>query len=281
MDRDPNPEVPNSHRKEVYERIPWEHLERQATDRQWLYVGVAGAIAIGALAYSFVKNQPLEPAAMTGPLPTTGVEVSESPSESTPSASPSVSSPVVVTEADLYAADPQRLEAAASAHAEWFAVEYFSVDGSEVSKETLRRLLPDGVPLPEAPEGTQVFVDWAGVRQVTRVGEADFEVDVLVRSLLSTETGGFARQPGRMLRVRIHVGPDGAPSVAAPPLMVELPLVSPVQLDLSEVPPDMASTTPPGAVIVGGMQWPDGSWRMIVMTTGIDGVKRPEVVEVP
>ena len=54
-------------RFEVYERIPWETLDKQSGDRQWLVIAVAGAVAVGALAYSFVKSQPAPspPAAMS------------------------------------------------------------------------------------------------------------------------------------------------------------------------------------------------------------------------
>ncbi len=282
MERDRNSEGDNPDRSELYERIPWEHLERQASERQWLYVGVAGAIALGVLAYSFVKNQPVQPTTEIGSVVTTALEPPQPLTESTPASGSSVSSPIVVAEADLYAVEPERLAAIASAHAEWFAVEYFSVDGSAVSSETLRRLLPASVPLPEAPEGTQVFVDWVGTRQVAQIGEAEYDVDILVRSLVSTETLGFARQPVRLLRVRVRFEDDGQPRVATPPVSVELPSASPIDFELAEVPQDMAFTVPPGAAIVGGIpSWDDGRWRLVVMIEGIDGVRRPQMLEVP
>ena len=46
-------------RNEVYERIPWETLEDKKPDRQWITLGVAGAIVLGAVAsvgaYIFVS----------------------------------------------------------------------------------------------------------------------------------------------------------------------------------------------------------------------------------
>lgn len=45
-------------RHEVYERIPWERLERPSGDRQWMLIALAAAVAVGALAFSFMKNQP-------------------------------------------------------------------------------------------------------------------------------------------------------------------------------------------------------------------------------
>ncbi|HSK06208.1 MAG TPA: hypothetical protein VK990_01725, partial [Acidimicrobiia bacterium] len=45
-------------RNEVYERIPWETLEEKKSDRQWMTLAIAGAIVLGALAYSFMSNRP-------------------------------------------------------------------------------------------------------------------------------------------------------------------------------------------------------------------------------
>lgn len=268
-------------RSEVYERIPWEHLEKRANDRQWLYVGVAGAIALGVLAYSFVRNQPVQPRATNGAVVTTEAEPGLPPVASTASPDSTLASPVVVAEADLYALDPERLAAVAAAHAEWFAVEYFSVDGSAVSADTLRGLLPEGLPLPEAPEGTQVFVDWVGTRQITMSGEAAYEVDVLVRSLLSTDSSGFARQPVRLLRVAVQIGDDGEPRVVTAPLVLETPSASPARVELADVPPDVANRLEPDAAVIGGDPKRADVWRVIVMTAGVDGVTRPQLIELP
>ena len=268
-------------RSEVYERIPWEHLEKTSTDRQWLYVGLAGAIALGVLAYSFVKNQPVEPQQIAESVATTQIE-DQSPDTGGPrTPDPSVSTPIVVAEADLYAVDPRHLSEVASTHAEWFAVEYFSVDGSEVSKATLRSLLPDGIPLPEYPEGKQVFVDWVRTSQVVQSGEAEYSIDVLVRSLVSTEVSGFARQPVRMIRVSVRFGADGQPRVTTAPMVMEVPLASANHTDLSEVPADVADLVADEHELIGGTQSKEGGWRLIVMTVGVDGVKRPHLIEVP
>lgn len=268
-------------RGEVYERIPWEHLERRANDRQWLYVGVAGAVALGVLAYSFVRNQPTQPSSHAGSVVSTEAESIEPPAQSAPDPAPTISSPVVVAEADLYALDPDRLIAAAATHAEWFAVEYFAVDGSPTSAETLRSLLPDGLPLPEAPEGVQVYVDWVGARQVTRLGDVDYEVEVLVRSLLSTESSGFVRQPVRMLRVQVGFGSDGEPRVLSAPLVLEAPFTPPALLDLADVPPEVAARIDTDAELIGGDLTSDGAWSVVVMRADADGVKRPQLVDVP
>ena len=270
-------------RNEVYERIPWEHLDKQGSDRQWLLVGLAGAVALGALAYSFMRNQPVE---VVAPVATS---VTQSAPATTPSStimtnagtSPTVASPVVVSEADLYAIDPQQLADVASAHAEWFAVEYFSVDGSTESSGALRELLPLGVPLPEAPAGTQVFVDWVGTQRIDQTGDFDFEVEVLVRSLVSTPDSGFTRQPVRLIEVDVSLGVDGEPMIVSAPVLLEVAPASAGSLELTEIPDDVRAAVSGSGSPVGGILGADGRWQVLVMSTSSDGVTRPVMVEVP
>lgn len=268
-------------RDEVYERIPWEHLDKQSNDRQWLLVGVAGALALGALAYSFMKNQPVEApeAALSVEQPAATVDTTTSVAST--ATAETVSSPVVISEADLFAVDPEHLAEMASSHAEWFAVEFFSVDGSDESADTLRSLLPEGVPLPEAPTGTQVFVDWVGTRTVTQTGDFDFEVEVLVRSLVSTPESGFIRQPVTMLGVDVSIGDDGEPRITSVPRLLDVSPAASGPLELIELPEEIQAATAGSGAAIGGIQRPDGGWRVLVMVTGSDGVKRPVMVDVP
>lgn len=265
-------------RHEVYERIPWETLEKSGHDKQWLYVGLAGAVALGALAYSFMKSQPVDPMPSAQPVPS-AAPVTAAPSSM--ASSTTLGSPVVVAEADLYALDPERLIDTAAAHAEWFAVEYFSVDGSDAGANTLSGLLPSGVPLPEAPEGTQVFVDWAGTHRVTEVGPLSYEVDVVVRTLVSTGESGFTRQPPRMARIEVGIGGDGTPVVLGAPVLVEPPSHVPALAQLQDVPAEVLERVANARAVVGGVPDSGGGWRVVAMMEGIDGVIRPVTVEVP
>lgn len=267
-------------RNEVYERIPWEHLDKKGSDKQWLLVGLAGAVALGALAYSFMKNQPVEPfAAPATVAPATAATTPSSAIVTSSSTVATVASPVVVSEADLYAIDPQQLADVASAHAEWFAVEYFSVDGSTESSEALRELMPEGVPLPEAPAGTQVFVDWVGTRRIDQTGDFDFAVEVLVRSLVSTPDSGFTRQPVRLIEVDVSLGIDGEPMIMAAPVLLDAAPVSAGSLELTDIPDDVRAAVSDSGSPVGGILRADGAWSVVVMSTGSDGVTRPVMVE--
>ena len=272
----------DTEREEVYERIPWETLERKGGDRQWLAYVVAGAVVLGALAYSFTRNQPMSPPppdSVTGVAPTSS-SPSSSPVEPTVTAPQgTVSGPVVVAEADLYAVDPERLIDQVAAHAEWVAVEYVSMDGSEVSRQTLASLLPAGSPLPEAPASTQVFVDWATATEVTEIGPASFDVVVTVRSLVTSVDAGFTRQPPRLVTVPIVIGEDGLPRAAGIPTVEAAATAEPgVELALQPVPDDVAATAAAMGEVLGGRQGADGSWEVVVMAEGPDGVRRPVTV---
>lgn len=262
-------------RQETYERIPWETLEKRRGDNQWVVYAIAAAVVLGALAYSFMRNQP-PPAPASGTPAATPTTVPETTPASVVSTPSTVASPVVVAEADLYAVDPERLIDRVTGHAEWFAVEYMAIDGSEQSREVLASLLPGGVPVPEAAEAVQVFVDWVGTRAVNQTGPVSFEVEVLVRSLVSTGEGGFVRQPPALLRVPVEVGEDGAPRVASVPALDVVPLGTPADLTLSQPPEEVVEGV--ADEVVGGIQRSDGGWDLVVMTVGDDGVRRPVVI---
>lgn len=267
-------------RDEVYERIPWETLDRPAGDRQWLIIAVAGAVAVGALAFSFMRGQPVA----APPLETVPTAVAETAPPSSPgsTAAPAAAPPMVVTEEDLFAIDIEHLADIATAHAEWFAVEYLSFDGSEQSRQTLGSLLPAGIPIPEAPDGTQVFVDWVGARSVEESGPLTFLVEVTARSLVARGDGPFTRQPARMLQVEVSVGEDGLPRVTLPPRLVGAPVPAPSQAALSAVPDEVrAQVETSHGPVVGGQARPDGSWLVVAMVAGPDQVTRPVTVAVP
>jgi len=262
-------------REEVFERIPWETLERRGGDRQWLVYALAGAVVLGALTYSFMRNQPTSLPPVAGAVTTTVPAISTTSANlgSTPS---TVASPVVVAEADLFAIDPERLLDEAVSHAEWFAVEYVSVDGSEQSRGILGSLLPEGVPLPVAPEGTQVFVDWARARATTQTGPVSFEIEVLVRSLASSDDSGFTRQTPLSLTVGVEFDDDGAPRVTTVPSLAEATPGPASKLVLSEVPEELIGQMDLGeSEVLGGVQRSDGDWDVVVIVAGPDGVKRP------
>jgi len=275
-------------RHETYERIPWETLQAPRPDRQWILYLVAGAIVVGALAYSFMSNRPPTPVAATEPTEATPANSTQTaPAGAAPPAvvgqAPTVTEPIVITEADLYAVDPERLREEAIAHAEWFAAEYLTLDGSEAASESLAALLPAGIPPPVGDGETLVFVEWSRAVASEEVAPLLYSVDVLVRWLMSGADGVYVRQAPTIVTVEVEVG-DTGPRVTMPPVIGPVPRGEPASPGLVEVPENVASAAveASGATeVIGGVVSADGSWRVVVMAPGPDGVVRPQTVVVP
>lgn len=268
-------------RDEIYDRIPWETLEPAGASRQWLVYAAAAALVLGALAYSFTRNQSPTPAsqaaepAATSTIPATTATTAAAPTPST------AADTVVVAEADLFAVDPERLIDLAAAHAEWFAVEYVSFDGDVESGSVLEALLPLGTPLPQAPDGIQVFVDWAGATAVAQTGPSTFDVDVVVRSLVARDDSAFTRQPPQHLMVPIELDGEGRPRVSRPPVLEERDPAGSAELALQEVPAGVAENLSVEGEVVGGVPGANGGWLVVIFAPGPDGVTRPVTVEAP
>lgn len=274
-------------RHETYERIPWETLQAARPDRQWIVYLVAGAIVVGALAYSFMSNRPPSPMATADPIATAPVASIPPAQASAPppavAAQTASTDPVLISEADLYAIDPEQLRDQAVAHAEWFAAEYLTLDGSEAASESLAALLPAGIPPPVSDGDTMVFVEWSRAIATEEVAPLIFRVDVLVRWLMSGADGVYVRQPPTIVTVDVEVGETGA-RVTLPPVIGTVPRGEPAEPGLIEVPADIANLAvkESGATeVIGGLAAEDGSWRVVVMAPGPDGVTRPQTVVVP
>jgi hypothetical protein len=123
-----------------------------------------------------------------------------------------------------------------------------------------------------------VFVDWARARAVTQTGSTSFEVDVLVRSLVSSGESGFVRQPPLVVSVPVEIGEDGEPLVAGVPGLAVVESTDPIQIELLEVPEEVSSQIETQGEIVGGVQRSDGTWDVVIVAEGPDGVRRPALV---
>ncbi len=273
-------------RNEVYERIPWETLDEKKPDRQWMMLAVAGAIVLGSLAYAWTSTR-ADPSPATTAVtlaPTSTVAVASEPAAPPVAVtSPPAQAPVLTAEADLYAVHPERALDRATAHAEWFVAEYLTIDGSEESQATLSALLPTGVPMPVAAEGSRVFVEWVRAIGVEEVGELTYRVTVLARSLAAPAGGDYVRQPPLRLEVDVSVAGAG-PQVMMPPTIGPASAGEAHQIQMTEVPEDIAAAALQGSggtEVVGGVHAADGAWQVIVMAPGADGVGRPVTIPVP
>jgi hypothetical protein len=274
-------------RNEVYERIPWETLESKGGDRQRWMFALAGAIVLGALAYSFMSGRP-----GTNPAQSTMAGISTlaqgsvavvTPGTVPLAPVPETAAPVLVAEADLYAVAPARIVEQATAHAEWFAAEYIGVDGSEESRLALAALMPVGVPEPPPPESTRVFVEWVRAMSVEELEAPDYRVTVLVRSLVAVGEEPYHRQAPFTVTVDVRVTEAG-PQVMMPPVLGEVSGAGQMPLTMNPVPVEIeeAAVAASGAsAVVGGIQSPGGGWMVVAIAPGPDGVPRPITVPVP
>ena len=271
-------------RNETYERIPWETLEEKSPDRHWMMMAVAGAVVLGALAYSFMSNRPA-PITVASTLAAAVPETTRMASPVPQAAAQPVATtaPVVTAEADLYAVHPERVIDRAVAHAEWFVAEYLTMDGTEEGRAALTALLPAGVPMPAAADGTRVFVEWVRASAVEEVGQLVYRVTVLARSLAAASNEEYQRQAPLQVEVDVSVAGDL-------PQVVMAPRISPAQpgpthqLTLVTVPGEVGETAlqqSGGTEVVGGLQTPDGGWRVVVLAATPDGVSRPVSVPIP
>jgi hypothetical protein len=190
---------------------------------------------------------------------------------------------VVTAEADLYAVHPERAIDRVTAHAEWFVAEYLTVDGSEQGRAALTALMPAGVPLPAAEEGTRVFVEWVRASTVEETAPLNYRVTVLARSLAAESDEVYQRQAPLELAVDVSLV-NGTPQVIAPPEVRSASAGPAHQLTLGAVPEEVGAAAlelAGGTEVIGGVQAPDGGWQVVVLVTTPDGVSRPVSVSPP
>lgn len=270
-------------REEIYERIPWETIENPRKDQRTLVIGLAAAVVAGALVYSFMSRPAIEPTSIQPGVTEARPEPEPTPIPvpTLPPVAPAPTTPSNISEADLYAVAPETLRSVASAHAEWFVIEYLSYDGSS-DDANLRALLPGDIPLPSAPPDTLVFVEWVGAMAVEEVEVGRYRVEVVARYMVAPDGQTFQRVPPEVLVVDVVVD-DSGPHVTTAPAAAPLTPLPASSAQLAEVPTEIAakvSDAYPGSEIVGGKPGESG-WMVVILNQAVGGVIRPESVLIP
>lgn len=244
------PNVPPSTEDHLSEHLPWEHLTiPPATDRRFLIYGVAAGLVIAVLGFVVVRQlQRPSPGELTPVAPVTASREAAPIEEVPPVPQDTVSSPTVtlalaepeapqeLSEADLMAAGSGSTQREMAAHAEWFVLEFFTLDPSDPWRDRVQTasglMLPADL-APDSSGGTAVsYVEWTQTLSVEQIGEATFRVTVLTRRLVAPDGADFRRLPAERVTVTLRMEPGGRiraaslPAVTTPPVGDLLPLVN-------------------------------------------------------
>lgn len=255
---------------EHYESIPWDSLvtDDARRRRRWAYLGIGLVVA---LALGGAIGRALSP--VGGPVTTTGA-----------AAATATVAEVTTTVVRAVASEEEALTV--RSHAEWFVADYFTVDGSDVTRQSVIDRLPAGAEVPEPTGDGRSFVESVFTTSVEPIGAEQFRVVLVVRSLAAPDGVSYLRQPARAVEVLVELTADGAAIVDLPrPAVLETAVAA--ELDASDDPAPEAVLeaarveaelwgTPTGDPIVGrvgdvwrvvnvveddqGLTWPVASW---------------------
>jgi hypothetical protein len=213
---------------EQFEHIPWSRL----IDEQgpgWRRVasiatGIVLAVVIGIIGVRWLNGPDHGEAASPA---TTTVIATTVPDEMSSTAA-TVATTMVMSEADLIAADPAPgIDIDVRARAEWFVTDFFTVDGDpEAGDEIRQAFVSDAVipPLPhdETDPGGVSFVEWARAYRIETIEPGRFAVDVAFRTVRLAEDGGYRRGPVHAVEIIVvaagsEVGIADLPNPIVPP----------------------------------------------------------------
>lgn len=227
--------VPPSTEDQVSEHLPWEHLTiPPARDRRFLIYGVAAGLVIAVLGVVVVRQLQGPSAEDLTPITPVAAPHETAPIEEvTPIPQPAASEPTVtlalaepeapreLSEADLRAVEPGGTQQQVAAQAEWFVLEFFTLDPSDPWRgrvETASGLrLPSDL-APDTSGGTTVsYVEWTQTRSVEQIGRDTFQATVLIRRLVAPDGNDFRRLPTERATVILRMEPDGRIRAASLP----------------------------------------------------------------
>lgn len=257
--------------EEHYESIPWDSLVTgdARRRRRWIHlaVGLVVALAIGGAVGNGLGRG----------VPGTSGSAIASTSTSTSTTSPTTSS----SAPNAPAATPEA-ELAARSHAEWFVADYFTVDGSEVTRRSVADRLPPGVEVPEVDGDARSFVESVFTTSVEPLGAGRYRVVAVVRALAAGDGVSYRRQPARAVAVVVEVSGRQAAIVDLPrPVPTEVPAGAALDIDAAEAPANVLRAaareaemwgTPIGEPVAGTVE---DIWRVVHVVEDDEGLTWP------
>ena len=207
---------------EHYESIPWDALvtDDARRRRRWLYLAAGLILALGL-------------GGAIGRSLSSGAPVSSPVTSTAPSVGTSLTSVVAVEQTQPSTAE----ETAAMSYAAWFVADYFTVDGSEVTRQSVIDRLPAGVDLPQPDNAARSFVESVFPISVDEVAGGRYRVVAVVRALAAADGESYQRQPARAVAVTVSAEVDGVAIVDLPrPVPLPDPAVAGLDLELGEAP---------------------------------------------
>ena len=313
---DDKQEAEAARRAEQFESIPWSSLgaEARSPGRRALVIGatILAGVLIGLFGGRIIRAATesgvvvtFPPVAAPKPVSPTDVEPDPSPAEPPPSApatvavvstvvsDPSMQVPVppqLYSEADLMAVMPEEEIRMAVVRAEWFVVDYFTVDGESATAADVEGTLPYGydtaLPHHRGEPGIS-YVEWARAFHVAPLGPGRYRVSVAFRTVSGIAVSDLARTAVRAVSVDVAVDDEGAIAVADLPSPRPLPetlVLESAIPDDAEPPPEVAAVALGLAgefgdkPILAGAGIDDEGWRLTILISDQSGLEWPLVV---
>ncbi|MCY3563264.1 MAG: hypothetical protein OXH26_05025 [bacterium] len=231
---------------EVFESIPWDELRDlgDTSRRRRLWYLVGGASVVAVLAFSVVRTfsspdpqvvipPAVPPSSAAGPtspsLPGQGQDPDPTP---TPHLLPEA--PATLSEADLRAGEHPAAsggyslqERQAASYAEWFVLDYFTLDGTGQT-DLIEWWLP-GINRPLDTSGHPLsFVEWVRTLWVEPAPEGRWRTVVALRRLVSVDGASYSRLPTQSVEVVVDME-AGMPTIVDLPRLLPLPEANPGQ----------------------------------------------------
>lgn len=270
---------------EEFEQIPWSQLVSDVDDgrRRTLYIiaGVIIALVVGVVAARSLRG----PAATVVALPDTapandsareGVTTTAGAPPAPETVVEPAQAPQPLTEADLMAVFPEEATRIATAAAEIFVTEYFTVDGAAASSDRLRALVPGNLEVAypqDAATGAMSYVEWARAVRAEQGGEGRHTITVLYGSVAAAKGQPIHRLPVKAVSIDVVSDATDIARIAGLPRPVDVPFGSGLDVRVGEPPP----ATVAGALDEAGRLGDDVSvaiafqhatgWDVVIMVT--------------